>query len=88
MKKAYTKPEIAYESFMMSTNIAGDCEGATPSNYSNYNSCALLVSGVFVFLDSLTGCNKESDYIQIGDLDQYNGYCYHTPTETTNIFNS
>ena len=84
MKKAYTKPEIAYESFMMSTNIAGDCEGATPSNYSNYDSCGLLLSGLFVFLEGYNGCTD----LPIGANDSWDGYCYHTPTETTNIFNS
>ena len=92
MKKTYTKPEISFESFLMSTNIAGDCE-IKPTTNANYNLCGYLMKSVslIIFGTDLTGCNSSTNseiYRQVDPNTGYNGLCYHTPTEAKNIFNS
>ena len=85
MRKAYSKPEILFESFTLNTNIAGDCNKKTntPAQYS----CAYEIEDEFlgtlkIFLDTMTGIcfTTEAD-------GEYNGICYHTPYGE-NLFNS
>lgn len=88
MKKAYSKPEIVFENFSLSTNIAGDCEVKTwlPSN----NSCGLEFTGIGkVFLDTMGGCTEEDGYPipSVGGDGEFNGLCYHVPYGD-NLFNS
>ena len=82
MKKTYTKPEIVFESFSFSTSIAGDCERivGNPSR----GTCGVPdATGQFpVFIDSNTGC------VITGSDDQYDGFCYHVPVDSKNLFNS
>ena len=82
MKKIYSKPEIMFESFTLSENIAGDC--AEPTGTPSEMQCAYGEDtdlGVAIFMDEITACIfKRPD----GD----NGICYHIPTETNNLFNS
>lgn len=83
MKKTYTKPEILFESFTLSTNIAGTCEIKTylPSN----NTCGMEWEGVgIVFMETMTGCTD----VKISEGGNFDGICYHVPTETSNLFNS
>lgn len=85
MKKTYIKPQIMFESFTLSTNIAGDCEVKT--NTPNSGTCAYEVSaGAYgtwnVFIDTVQACTT------VPADGQYDGFCYHTPTETNNLFNS
>lgn len=83
MKKVYSAPEILFESFTMSTNIAGDCEWK-PDTANNYNNCGINFSGVIIFGSDLTGCTG----IQIAPGDKWDSICYHVPSESSNIFNS
>lgn len=84
MKKMYFKPQIAFESFELSTNIAGDCEVKTwtPSQ----GNCAYKVdAGAFgtinVFLDTIAACTTHpSD-------GAYDEICYDVPYGD-NLFNS
>ncbi len=82
MKKRYAKPEIMFEDFTLSTNIAGNCEQKTylPSN----NTCGMDFSGLKVFMSGMTGCED----IQVSEGDSFDGICYHTPTDLNNLFNS
>lgn len=81
MKKIYTKPEIIFEDFSLSTNIAGDCELDT--SLQSPDECGYqLRTGEIVFLSKETGC----DTVPVDGA--YNGYCYHVPTEDNNLFNS
>ncbi len=80
MKKTYTKPEIRFESFAMSTSIAVGCDLITPLP-SSEGSCGYPTRGGVVFLEG-TQCTT---YPQNG---LYNGFCYHVPVETSNLFNS
>lgn len=85
MKKVYMKPQIMFESFALSTSIAGDCgiRTNTPSD----GNCGYEMTDEFgdvstLFLDSMTGvCSTYQP-------DGYNGICYDVPTDTGNLFNS
>lgn len=91
MKKTYVKPEISFESFLMSTHIAGDCE-AKPNNQSNFDSCGMVFAPYVVFGSDLTGCKEvSSSNLQAFPVEPntaYNTICYHVPLESSNIFNS
>lgn len=83
MKKSYSKPEIVFESFSLSTNIAGDC--AVKTNTPSQNQCPY--QGDFdypIFITREMGCIT-TDPDGDGEL---NGFCYHVPTVGTNLFNS
>ena len=65
MKKRYTKPEIMFEDFTLSTNIAGDCEVKTWTP--NSGTCAMIWQDEFlgeikVFMSDMGDCTtKEAD---------------------------
>ena len=85
MKKVYAKPEILFESFASSTNIAGDCEVKT--NSPGGGKCGFEIKDEFVtktlFTTEMVGvCNITET------TGPYNGLCYHTPSEGFNLFNS
>ena len=86
MKKNYSKPDILFESFSLSTDIAGGCEVkiATPSA----NQCGIRIAGnEVVFLENISGC---ATVVEDGsdDLAALNGLCYHVPNQSYNLFNS
>lgn len=85
MKKRYQKPEILFEAFSVSTNIASDCEVKTnsPSN----STCGMDFSGLKVFMDGMNGCSDIGVTNQGGD-GEWNGICYHIPSGDKNLFNS
>ena len=84
MKKTYSKPEIMFESFTMSTNIAAGCE----------NTFGLYSRGVCGFpgdAPNMNIFNKNAGgdcTVDGGDADEYDGLCYHVPLESDNLFNS
>lgn len=85
MKKEYSKPEIMFENFTLSTNIAADCEVKNNNNPS-LNVCSYDIKfgreTKSFFTDTITACSTtEAD-------GEYNGFCYHTPEESYNLFNS
>lgn len=85
MKKMYSKPEIVFESFVLSTNIAGNCK--TIINTPSYGNCAYSVTDEFlgplnIFVTGVSACTTtEAD-------GEYNGICYQTPVDTSSLFNS
>lgn len=82
MKKTYVKPEVYFENFELSTNIATGCE--YKSNHTQQDQCGYVVTGVGnVFLHEVTGCTYK-------EPDQNNPYglCYHTPVDSSNLFTS
>jgi hypothetical protein len=91
MKKKYEAPRIVFDSFELSTNIAGDCEEKT-NNPSN-STCGLTLTGnLSVFLETITGCiDFRVDVDENGDgyygSGPYNTICYHVPFGN-NLFNS
>ena len=83
MRKAYQKPEIMFEDFSLSTNIAGDCEGEFVKNPVRGSCGVPLNDGTTVFVDRDTGCD-----IEMGQNYVHDGLCYHVPYESGNLFNS
>lgn len=81
MKKEYTKPDVVFESFSLSSSVTLNCEKKV--NFA-VNVCGRIPisPGVYVFTAEMTGCTTGYKY------EQYNGVCYHNPLETNNMFNS
>ena len=86
MKKAYTKPEIMFEDFSLSVNIAGDCRWII-DNQSSGN-CGLDFGDLVIFLGEYTGCTSNDGVKVDGDDGSYNGICYHVPHPDNDLFNS
>lgn len=84
MKKMYCKPEIMFESFALSTNIAASCD-VVVSNHSE-NVCGLEWGDEMIFITGITACDNGTPVSSAEG--QYNGICYHVPTETSDMFNS
>lgn len=84
MKKTYSKPEIVFESFSLSQNIAAGCEVKT--NTPAQSECGIDFGGYMIFLDEMTGCSDIPVTSEGGD-GEYNGICYHVPNGE-NLFNS
>jgi hypothetical protein len=81
VKKEYRKPFIVFESFTLSTNIAGDC--GTIINNSSRNICPYITrTGLSVFMENINGCTT------LDDDGDYNGYCYNVPIDELSLFNS
>ena len=84
MKKPYSKPQIVFESFSLSQNIAAGCEVVT--NTPSRNQCGIDFSGAMVFMEGMTGC----EHIQVDNVGgdgEWNTICYHIPTGQ-NLFTS
>lgn len=84
MKKTYFHPEIMFESFELTTNIAGDCEVKTWTP--NQGTCAYKADagafGVFnVFLETVQACTTTPAN------GAWNNICYDIPYGD-NLFNS
>ena len=56
MKKTYCKPQIAFESFELTSSIAAGC--AIPANQNLDGQCSITIGGMDLF--AWNGC--ESDY--------------------------
>ena len=88
MKKLYSAPDIFFEDFSLSTNIAAGCE-VKPVN--NAAVCAVQYWRTFIFVNDINACEKK---IHDGALDdnhvdsKNNGLCYHVPNSVFNVFNS
>lgn len=79
MKKAYCKPQIAFEDFELCANVASGCEHKT-SHWKN--ECAYeILGGYKVFVYDASGCVYKQQ-------DGAYGVCYHLPIDTMNIFTS
>lgn len=77
MKKNYSKPTITFESFKLSTSIAGDC--VHQATALDPNSCEFQTSmGFNIFVEK---CEFPSS-------DGENGVCYHNPTADLKVFAS
>ena len=84
MKKLYSKPEIMFESFTLSTNVAGGCEVKTNTPADMQCSVSYVdehLGDINIFLSSIQACVYK-------EPDGYNGICYDIPTEGNNLFNS
>ena len=80
MKKTYVKPQIAYESFQLSTSIAASC--AFLSTGAAQYVCAIVDpdTGFSLFANSpVSSCDTVPANTKI---------CYDVPTENWNVFSS
>lgn len=86
MKKTYFKPEIMFEDFTLSNNIAAGCEIKT--NTPSLNQCGVNLSGINVFITGMNGCAFGVG--KPGDIDAQYGdtICYQVPVGVENLFNS
>lgn len=87
MKKEYTKPQIIIENFTLSTNLAADCE--KPFTGIAQFVCAIASEsnpGITIFNANLD--DSDCEYNGDGNKDTYDGFCYHVPTESNQLFNS
>ena len=80
MKKTYAKPQIVFESFQLTANIAGDCN--TRPNSTNEATCGYNDNGWIIF-QSNTVCN-----FPIRQDGIYDRICYHVPTGDISVFTS
>ena len=87
MKKVYSKPEIMFEDFSVSVNVASGCEAKT--NLLTQNTCGIDFSGVVVFMEGMSGCSgiQVPPQNEAGD-GEWNGVCYHTFLDDKNVFAS
>lgn len=81
MKKIYSKPEIAYESFSLTTNIASGCEVKTDTPAAMQ--CGYTMPPNTYFISGVAGCTTE-----IEEGTTFDSFCYHTPSDLSNLFNS
>lgn len=87
MKKIYNAPDILFESFLLSTNIAGDCEGPKVGNPAR-GTCGIPGSAPGMNLFS-AGIDNPEFGCHVPSMDSENDeFCYHNPTEYNNLFNS
>ncbi len=86
MKKVYTAPDVFYEDFSITTNIASACEVETNS--------AKWVCGyeydptLTIFTSSIANCTEDGGVVGEGSDASWNGLCYHVPFDDYNLFNS
>lgn len=88
MKKVYSKPEIVFENFSLTTSIAGDCDVKTATWGMNNEDCAMDFSGIPVFLSGMNICETGIAVENMGGDGDFNGICYHVPVDSNNLFNS
>lgn len=82
MKKVYTKPQIAFESFQLTSNIAGDCN-TKPNTQADDATCGYNDNGWIVFQNSAVCI-----HVQVGPDGKHNRLCYHVPTGDMSVFTS
>jgi hypothetical protein len=80
MRKQYSKPNILFESYSLSTNIAAGCEKKTTNL--GVDICGADWGNRVIFTDTVQGCVSA---VLEGSA-EYNGLCYHNPSEDYNVF--
>lgn len=86
MKKKYNKPVIVFEDFSLSMSIAGDCEEHISPAAAG--TCGLDFGGDKIFVGGVSLCTTEMENMVDTAWGDYNGACYHNPSDTNNIFMS
>ena len=88
MRKAYSKPQILFEDFTVSTSIATGCK-ETGAN-SAYLTCGFDFPGIgSVFTTALTAVCTGFAVPDNGDKDGvWNELCYHVPDGDNALFTS
>lgn len=89
MKKNYNKPEIMFEDFSLSNNIAAGCEFEANSAQ-DMCGYVLGITNQVVFISKETGCTYTENVVSDSTGYYYQGankICYHVP-DASNLFNS
>lgn len=83
-KKPYSKPEIFFESFQMTTHLSANCEKINTLH--SQGTCAYKLGRYNCFTSDVAACTDEcpEGYMGMG----YEGVCYWTHDQSKNIFNS
>ena len=81
MKKQYKKPLVLFDNFSLSTNIAAGCGVST--NFGVDQCGYQFTVGIVIFTQANNGCEKK-----ISPGENYNGICYHNPSDTNNLYSS
>lgn len=83
MKKTYVKPEVYFESFELSANIAAGCGADYKGkvNSQNIHACGYIYNGQAIFI------SPNICYYETQDGKEY-GLCYDIPTGDNKIFAS
>ena len=85
MKRKYSCPDIVFESFSLSENIASVNSNCTRNITNMYsNSCGLWFGDKVVFTIAAAGC----DFKTQDGSPFFDGLCYHIPTADNRLFNS
>ena len=81
-KKIYSKPEILFEDFSLSTNIAAGCD---KEPFGNVVDCGVKWGKYILFgEEGFSNCSQKiTDGANIHD-----NLCYHNPIDGFNVFNS
>ena len=88
MGKIYTKPDIVFESFSLSTSVAASCEVRNNTPSTNQQ-CGFKFGPVTVFLENMTGCSYKLPLGNDNWMDENgNSFCYHNPSDDNNLFGS
>ena len=82
MKKKYQKPQILFEDFTLSTDIAVGC--TTINGLPSENECGMPLGPTTVFVQTIGGC-----VLKVAAAEGvYNEVCYHVPMDSKRLFNS
>ena len=84
MKKAYSKPELYYERYELSSNIAGNCATGLPVNEigpTDHMSCTVNVGVGMLFLQANSDCDTEP-------IEKDFGFCYEVYTASNMLWSS
>lgn len=82
MKKNYSKPDILFEDFSLSTNIAAGCESKVDTQAKN--ECGILFDPQILFDNTVSNCTR----ILTDGKNEFNNLCYHVPYDSMNAFYS
>ena len=81
MKKTYSKPDILFDNFTMTTSIAA-CE--VEATFSRGVCGVEMTNSMTIFTDAVNGCNWK-----VEDADaSFDFLCYHVPSDNNNVFGS
>lgn len=84
MKKSYVKPQVYFENFQLSADIAKGCtEELWHKANQTQDVCGYGMTGMAIFITGVTGCD-----VPIEDGTGTDKMCYHGPTGSYNLFDS
>jgi hypothetical protein len=89
MKKKYTAPGIIFESFSLSAAVTSNCNYVV--NTISLDMCGVQLGNQYVFFDSMSFCKNGMGFIPVPlpkEAEEFNGLCYHNPTDANRLFNS